>query len=252
MKKLIITADDFGMSPAVNKGIIECAKREAITGTSIMANGDWQGIEDILELPRMSFGVHLNLTHLAPTNTLYPTELLTPEGLFPYWFIVDGQPTYDIDDEVVKDEYIAQIEKVGKLTEIHYLDHHHHLHRSDKCFPIVVEVAKKYGLPVRAVNLDMSARLRQRDIPCIERCVLDFFGEDVSEAVLKSALSSCAAESIELVTHPGTLSSLFDFDDYDKAYRTEETKILISDDIKKWISENFKLASYKEFKRSNR
>ena len=49
MTKLIINADDFGLSEAVNYGIISAHKTGVVTSTSTMAN--MPGFEHAMELP---------------------------------------------------------------------------------------------------------------------------------------------------------------------------------------------------------
>ncbi|MEX3625409.1 ChbG/HpnK family deacetylase [Viridibacillus arvi] len=249
IQKLIITADDFGISSAVNKGILECAHNKAITGTSVMANGILEGIKEIQALNYMAIGVHLNLTHLEPISNNFPPSLLTENGRFQYWFIVDGKPVYSIEDDVLEEEYIAQIERVGNITEIHYLDHHHHLHQSEKCFNVITKVAKKYKLPVRAVTDSLGEQLRRVEIPSVDTCVLDFFGENGNESTLKEALLKTKFERIELVTHPGISSDIDDNDDYDKKYRDMERKILTDKKVRNWIAQNYELISYKDIRK---
>src|SRR5436853_7925313 len=70
MKKLIVTADDFGLTEKVNQGIVEAHCRGIVTSTSLMANGG--AFEDAVartrEAPRLGIGAHLNLTQ-GPTVT---------------------------------------------------------------------------------------------------------------------------------------------------------------------------------------
>jgi predicted glycoside hydrolase/deacetylase ChbG (UPF0249 family) len=60
-KRLIINADDYGMSNLTVDGIIRCAKAQVITSTTIMATGRGfgHGISNINKLGVISTGVHL-------------------------------------------------------------------------------------------------------------------------------------------------------------------------------------------------
>lgn len=64
MKKLIINADDFGLSPGINKAIIKGFKKGVIKEASIMANVPY--FEEATNLakdsPELGIGIHLNLT----------------------------------------------------------------------------------------------------------------------------------------------------------------------------------------------
>ena len=66
--KLIVNADDFGISDAVNRGIVEAFDGGIVTSTSLMATGD--AFEHAVELargrPGLAVGVHLVLTEHRP------------------------------------------------------------------------------------------------------------------------------------------------------------------------------------------
>lgn len=104
---LILHADDFGMSPAVNRGIRDGFHRGLLTSTSMLANAPavsqamslWNELElrrrhrvlpgDCLRRagrdPWLPFdlGVHLNLTQGRPLTEGYPDELRNAVGNFP-------------------------------------------------------------------------------------------------------------------------------------------------------------------------
>ena len=67
---LIVNADDFGLSPGINRGIIEAHRRGVLTSTSLMATGD--AFDDAVALSRahrrLSIGVHLTLIEGAPVR----------------------------------------------------------------------------------------------------------------------------------------------------------------------------------------
>ena len=67
MRKLIVNADDFGFSEAVNHGILKAMEDGIVTSTSIMANmpGFAHAAALYHEHPDMAVGVHLNLPVIA-------------------------------------------------------------------------------------------------------------------------------------------------------------------------------------------
>lgn len=86
MKLLIVNADDFGLHPAVNRGIIAGHVNGCISSTSIMPGGG--AFEDAAALaaahPRLGVGVHLTLVGEKPV--LDPSEvpsLVDGDGRFP-------------------------------------------------------------------------------------------------------------------------------------------------------------------------
>src|SRR3977135_2784530 len=62
--RLIINADDFGISRGVNTGIIEVAAAGVVTSASVIVNlPDFAAALDrALSVPRLSLGLHLNFT----------------------------------------------------------------------------------------------------------------------------------------------------------------------------------------------
>ena len=75
--RLIINADDFGISRGVNIGIIEAAEAEVVTSASMIVN--LPGFVDALDLaqlcPALSLGLHLNLTAGRPLTSRSETSM---------------------------------------------------------------------------------------------------------------------------------------------------------------------------------
>jgi len=61
MKKLIVNADDFGLHPLINAGIIKGYREGFITSTSLMPSAPcWQeAVKLAQENPQLGIGVHL-------------------------------------------------------------------------------------------------------------------------------------------------------------------------------------------------
>lgn len=138
-RRLVLHADDFGMSRAVNRGILEGFSWGLLTSTSILANGpafaealrDWKDLvarHERSELPStgarsrlgdssqpFDLGVHLNLTQGAPlTGSRFPSRLLDSAGLFPgvgslFARLLSGGLRFR---SALRDELSAQIERV--------------------------------------------------------------------------------------------------------------------------------------------
>ena len=83
MKRMIVNADDFGFSEAVNHGILKAMQEGIVTSTSIMANmpGFAHAVQLYHEHPDMAVGVHLNLTCYRPLLSTHQT-LVTETGYF--------------------------------------------------------------------------------------------------------------------------------------------------------------------------
>ena len=66
--KIIINADDLGMSVEVNSAISSLLEEEKITSSSIMSNAPYfeEAVNIAKNFPNYSFGIHLNLTKFKP------------------------------------------------------------------------------------------------------------------------------------------------------------------------------------------
>ena len=74
MKKLIINADDFGLHPLINKGIIEGHQKGMITSTSIMPSAPCfkEAANLAVQNPELGIGIHLTLVGgVAPVFFAY-------------------------------------------------------------------------------------------------------------------------------------------------------------------------------------
>lgn len=144
MKKLIINADDFGLSRGVNQGIIEAHQKGIITSTTLMAN--MPGFEDAVKLarqnPHLGVGIHLNIYRGKPL--LSPSQipsLVNKQGEFFSSFKL-AKKIYrgKINPVEVEKELKAQIIKVKEAgISISHLDSEKHFH----CFPKISEVVLK-------------------------------------------------------------------------------------------------------------
>src|SRR5215469_7320990 len=68
LKRVIINADDFGLTSSISRGIIEGYSSGMVTSASIIASGE--GFEEACELarhnPDLDLGVHLTLDEEKP------------------------------------------------------------------------------------------------------------------------------------------------------------------------------------------
>ena len=68
--KLIVTADDYGMSPGVNEGIERCIKSGIVTSTNVIMNMPYysSAIEVKRKYPHISFGLHWTVSCGKPLS----------------------------------------------------------------------------------------------------------------------------------------------------------------------------------------
>jgi chitin disaccharide deacetylase len=83
VRRLIINADDFGLTAGVNRGIVEAHEHGIVTSATLMANGP--AFEDAIALaqsrPRLGMGCHIVLVDGAPLlNRAAVASLLDGDG----------------------------------------------------------------------------------------------------------------------------------------------------------------------------
>ncbi len=150
--KLIINADDFGLSDSVNRGIVECYQNKLVSSTSMMMNTPYTDAAIALAKKHKikNIGIHLNLTYgpsVLPAAEV--PSLVDERGIFHYVCML-GYHTQYVD---AKKELRAQIEKflASGLNPTH-LDHHHYFNEIPNILKAYLELAKEYNLPVRSMD----------------------------------------------------------------------------------------------------
>lgn len=140
-KKFILNADDFGMSKAFNKAVLDGYHNGFLSSASICANGnefDAAVHEIIPECPNLGMGVHLNIIE---GNSLLNGEKFNNS----YLKLIHLSNNQNFLQETEK-EFRLQIEKVLKFTKVDHLDSHVHTHGIPKIFELTCKLAKEYGI----------------------------------------------------------------------------------------------------------
>ena len=152
--KLIINADDFGMSKTVNEAIIDGYKNGILSSTCIMANmpAFEHAVKSLERMPDIGLGIHLNIierkTMLQQASRENDSKLYDKDGKFNNGFLQMIIKSFDDDFMVeVEHEFRKQIETVLKYTKPDHIDSHVHTHAIPKIFELVCKLAKEYGIP---------------------------------------------------------------------------------------------------------
>lgn len=188
-RTLIVTADDFGFSEGVNRGIIESHERGIVTSASLMVHGS--AVEQAAEYCRrpdneLSVGLHFDAGE---------------------WFFdgVEWQPCYEVVDVEDVQRTLAELHRqldqfctlVGRIPT--HIDSHQHVHRRDHLLQEFRRLGDELGIPVRHAG----SRIRY---------VGSFYGQDDTgrsfpdrirvESLLEYL--RCLPEGVtELCCHPG-------------------------------------------------
>lgn len=162
MRRLIINADDFGLTAGVNRGIVEAHEHGVVTSATLMANGP--AFEEAIALaqsrPRLGVGCHVVLVDGAPLlNKTDVVSLLDPgsdssggphfrEGISRFGALaLMGRLAAD----EIEAEATAQIRKLQSAgIPVTHLDSHKHTHLFPHVLRPLLRAAAKCG--VRAIR----------------------------------------------------------------------------------------------------
>lgn len=150
--RLVVNADDFGLTIEVNQGIVEAWRDGIVTSASIMACGDAfeHAVRVAGECPALDVGVHLTLVEEKPVSPPRSVpSLLGPDGgFFPHVTVLARRHLAGrVRREEVRDELRRQIERVlGAGLRISHLDSHQHVHVLPGLGTIVRDLAREFGV----------------------------------------------------------------------------------------------------------
>lgn len=156
MRRLIINADDFGLTSGVNRAIAEAHSHGVVTSTTLMANapGFSEAVRVARSTPRLSVGCHVVLvdgTPLLPPSQV--SSLLTRRAEAEPRFR-DGFASFMLQafgrrlrPEQVEAEVGAQIHRIqwAGLTVTHF-DTHKHTHMFSQVLAPMLAAARARGL----------------------------------------------------------------------------------------------------------
>src|SRR3989344_1337393 len=148
VQRIIISADDFGLSRGVTDSILETFDKGALTSVSLLANGE--SVEHALieyreRQQRLRLAVHLNLTEgpaLSPASRI--PHLVDERGMFKYspvTFLLVYLLSFPARRRRLREEVIcelgAQWERVRSDIHVEAADGHQHVHMIPFIFDIV-------------------------------------------------------------------------------------------------------------------
>lgn len=155
--KVLLRADDFGMSHAVNLALKDMVETGIPFNASVMMVTPWvqEAAEILKDAPHVSIGLHLTLTSefeqlkWGPISGKESVPSLVDERGFFRTSVKDFLlSNYDLKE--VKTELRAQIERAMAMgMQVDYLDHHMGIARSTpEIAAVVEELAKEYNLVI--------------------------------------------------------------------------------------------------------
>jgi hopanoid biosynthesis associated protein HpnK len=151
--RLIINADDFGLTRGVNRAIAELHQAGALTSATLMATG--AAFDDAVAIaraePTLGVGCHITLTDGSPVSP--PQRIPTLLGPDRKTFrpsladFVQALLRGKISEQEIELEAIAQIEKLQKAgINVTHLDTHKHTHLFPAVNRLLLRVAERYEI----------------------------------------------------------------------------------------------------------
>ncbi|MEI8394377.1 MAG: hopanoid biosynthesis-associated protein HpnK [Rhodospirillaceae bacterium] len=162
MKRLIVTADDFGMAVPVNEAV-EIANRDGVlTAASLMVGAEAaaDAVERARRLPQLRVGLHVVLVDGRP---LLPPErlpaLVGPDGLFLRDLVTAGFRCFFLPGArgQIEAELRAQFEAFAATgLPLDHVNAHNHFHLHPTVLGLILKVGREFGL--RAIRLPREPR----------------------------------------------------------------------------------------------
>lgn len=185
---LIVNADDFGLSPGINRGIAQAHEQGIVTSASLMVRAPAAAAasEYARRHPDLSVGLHIDLCEWTCANGAW-------------------RPVYQVvamdDAKAVAEEVGLQLAAFRRLLarDPTHLDSHQHVHREEPARSILSRLADELGIVLRGQN------------PRVRYCG-DFYGqsnkgdafpEAISVTALCEVLRNLPPGVTELGCHPG-------------------------------------------------
>jgi hopanoid biosynthesis associated protein HpnK len=165
--RLIVNADDFGLSHSVNEAVIRAHREGILTTASLMVNEPAfdKAVKLAREHPKLGVGLHLTL--LQGHSSLPPEKipgLVNTRGEFPNYPVGVGMKYFLRSSlrEQLRTEIHAQFEKfhaTGLLLD--HVNGHLHLHLHPTIFKILMEDSDQLGIRHLRLTRDCLSRSRK-------------------------------------------------------------------------------------------
>jgi chitin disaccharide deacetylase len=223
MRRLIVNADDFGLTTGVSRGILRAHREGLVTSATALASLPPQPELDAAAAGAgLGLGLHFNLTWgrpVSPTGTV--PSLVDPEGRF-------GRDLAALQERArpddVRRECEAQIEvfsrRFGRPPT--HLDSHHHVHRVPRVMDAVVDVVLAARLPLRSQDAGFREGLRRHGIATTDHFLGDAQVEPywTTERLLDQ-LAILPLGVTELMCHPGVFDEDLAYSRYGRQREVE-------------------------------
>ncbi len=224
---LVVNADDFGRSDAINRGIAEAHEHGIVTSASLMVLSPAapDAAAYARQHPELSVGLHVDLG-----------EWVWRDGMWSALYERADPTGRDAVDREIRDQAERCRDLLGRDPT--HLDSHQHVHRGEPARSVLIDLANELGVPLRHFN------------PIVKYCG-DFYGQDdrgqplphlITTSHLIATLRRLPEGVTELACHPGHVDSL---ESVYRAERATELTALCSAEVRQALAgEGIHLASF--------
>jgi predicted glycoside hydrolase/deacetylase ChbG (UPF0249 family) len=235
---LIVNADDLGIHPSINAGILSAYRQGILTSCTMLMTTPYleETVQDYVRPAGLPIGIHLSLTLGKAAAPLRDVPDLTDAAgnlkLSAGWLVASSLARHRSLLGQIRCELTAQLAR-ARDCGLHptHADSHQHVHMNPPIFAIVEDLLPRFGIgrlrysrepfPSFVIGADLPALLRRfnpakwallrwRSLQVQPKLVSndDLFGIIYSGAMTKRALHSVIARmpshrSLEICIHPG-------------------------------------------------
>lgn len=207
-KRLIVVADDFGVTRGVSEGIIKAHREGIVTELSLQLNS--LGTDRALELVRL-YGIKDVGIHLLLDDRINTERILHREDYMQMF----REKSLDEIKRIVNDE-LALFEKLVGRKPTHIIPQYG-IHGNLKVLGSIVAYAKEFNIPIRIPrtvltgdmhdeNYAAEIILKRHGVRTTDHLFGHFNGSDIDE-IMRLFLSDLESveegETAEMVFHPG-------------------------------------------------
>lgn len=195
MKKLVVNADDLGLTEGISRGIIDGFNTGIITSASLIATmpAFQHAVELAKQNPALDVGVHLSLTVGKPcsNNARIRRILKEEEFVKNYGQVIKGFYAGEIRTKDIKQELSAQIRKVEEAgLKITHLNSHQHIHMVPGLFRLSLALMKEHNIPFVRVPNELIRTRNLRTGKVWGLLILGLIGRAFSKKVIDSGLKT--------------------------------------------------------------
>jgi predicted glycoside hydrolase/deacetylase ChbG (UPF0249 family) len=282
--KLIINADDLGMSRGITDGILVAHRYGFLTSASLLVNmpASEYAVERVASAPKLGVGVHLNICQGRPISPAREVpSLVDADGNFhAAGVMIRKLWAWRINGRELETEFCAQIRWAkNRGLELTHADSHHHMHIYPAALiPFSRALVAEGILCARAARCTQWAAdaalggphegglLRRLSVQAYRAAVQAIFlggliapGSRISflsrerhhagdlKQAWRSTLEHLPAGTFELACHPGLYEGGFSETDRICAQREEEFRWLTDPELREVVAWNqIQLITYRE------